>query len=155
MKCRNCGRPAKRYTVNSKDGEVYIELCAECYKRLYADEDGLYRGRSNAAPKECPACGTSFEDFRRTGLLGCAECYNTFRDDLIPVLSNIQFNVYHEGNGRAGMGEAYDDLRGLIAQQERLQTELDEAVQNHDKQKEDETRIRLTEIRKQLRRTCI
>ena len=149
MKCRNCGRPAKRYTVESKDGEVFVELCADCYKRLYAADDELFYKNENGA-KECPACGTRFSDFRRTGLLGCAECYKVFREELIPVLSNIQFNVYHEGNGRAGTGEAYDDLRDLIAQKERLETELDEAVKTRDKQKEDETRIRLKEIRKRL-----
>ncbi|MDP4118466.1 MAG: UvrB/UvrC motif-containing protein [Bacillota bacterium] len=34
---------------------------------------------------KCPYCGHTLEDFNKTGKLGCAMCYETFKDKLDPV----------------------------------------------------------------------
>jgi protein arginine kinase activator len=48
----------------------------------------------------CPACGTTYAQFRETGLLGCPECYRAFEGQLGPLLERA-----HEGgsihSGRA------------------------------------------------------
>lgn len=43
----------------------------------------------------CPECGTSYGQFRSTGLLGCPACYSTFESRLTPVLERA-----HEGAAR-------------------------------------------------------
>ena len=153
MKCRNCGKPARQYSIKNKNGEIVVELCESCYKRLYAVDDDLFCEKKSAVSKECPACGTRYEEFVRTGLLGCAECYKAFRAELIPVLHNFQGSVSHKGKVPVGAGEAYDDLRDLIVQQERLQTEIDAAKEEHDTAREEKLRERMAEIRRKLRRT--
>lgn len=37
---------------------------------------------------ECPACHYSLETYRRTGLLGCPECYKTFATELLPLVQD-------------------------------------------------------------------
>jgi len=37
----------------------------------------------------CRNCGKDFGDVRRTGKLGCSECYQTFADQLAPVIEDI------------------------------------------------------------------
>lgn len=155
MKCRNCGKPAKKYTVKSKNGEIEVELCENCYKRLYAGGDDLFYERRSAVSKECSACGRTYEEFIRTGLFGCAECYKAFRAELIPVLHNFQGSVCHKGKVPVGAGEAYDEMRGLIAQQERLQTEIEEAKSQHDTAREEALRSRMADVRRKLRRTGV
>ena len=155
MKCRNCGNPAKEYSIKNKNGECVVELCENCYKRLYAGGDDLFRARKNSPSKECPACGTRYDEFLRTGLLGCAECYEAFRAEIVPMLYNFQSNANHKGKVPVGAGEAYDDLRGLIAQQERLQTEIEAAKSVHDRAREEQLRAQMAEIRRKLRRTGV
>lgn len=45
----------------------------------------------------CPRCGMTLEEFRRTGLLGCANCYPYFREELAPVLRRVQGRTVHTG----------------------------------------------------------
>jgi protein arginine kinase activator len=48
----------------------------------------------------CPACGTTYAQFRESGLLGCPDCYRAFEGQLGPLLERA-----HEGgsmhSGRA------------------------------------------------------
>lgn len=37
----------------------------------------------------CPVCGRTWEDARRTGLLGCTTCWDTFRPLLADVLRQV------------------------------------------------------------------
>ncbi len=54
--------------------------------------------RSASAPlgvlSHCPVCGFSAEDYRRTGHLGCPDCYTVFARELDPnaVISNAPEN---------------------------------------------------------------
>lgn len=48
---------------------------------------------------KCQACGLSFSQFREAGRFGCAQCYNAFRDQLLPLLR--QFHQAEEHRGRA------------------------------------------------------
>ena len=47
--------------------------------------------------KVCKYCKTSMEDFLNTGLLGCPECYDTFRAELKKYLKTIQKGTFHTG----------------------------------------------------------
>lgn len=48
--------------------------------------------------KACPACGQSYENFRQTGLLGCASCYEVFRPALEQILKRVQRGTRHMGH---------------------------------------------------------
>ncbi|MGE5614293.1 MAG: UvrB/UvrC motif-containing protein [Bacillota bacterium] len=50
-------------------------------------------------PKEirCEVCNMSFDDFRKTGKLGCANCYRIFRNNLNPILRRLHGNTEHTG----------------------------------------------------------
>ncbi len=47
--------------------------------------------------KACPRCQLTWSAFRRTGRLGCAHCYETFRRELLPSLEQIQGKLEHTG----------------------------------------------------------
>lgn len=51
-----------------------------------------------AAPLQrpnCPGCGVSLQQLRQTSLLGCAECYRHFREDLLATIQRMQGTVQH------------------------------------------------------------
>ncbi len=45
----------------------------------------------------CPNCGIAFEDFQRSGLLGCSYCYEYFQKSLTPTIKRVQGGLVHTG----------------------------------------------------------
>lgn len=81
----------------------------------------------------CPGCGWSMEQVRKVGVLGCPECYDSFRNSLLKVLQNVQRGVEHKGMTPAGILKEKSSARKkkeLARKQEEslLQKELERAV---------------------------
>lgn len=47
--------------------------------------------------KRCPVCSCSFGDIAKSGKAGCAECYTTFYDELLPYLKRVHGSTKHIG----------------------------------------------------------
>ena len=45
----------------------------------------------------CKSCGTTFIQFKNTGLMGCDQCYETFKMEVEPLIKRIQGNSSHVG----------------------------------------------------------
>jgi protein arginine kinase activator len=78
--------------------------------------------------KKCPVCGHTYSDFRRTGKLGCGECYNVFRSAIAQTLTQIQPSTQHTGKIPSKSGEELKKKRKY----ELLKQELSAAVKNED-----------------------
>src|ERR1700748_3343880 len=51
-----------------------------------------------AAPTEhCPVCGFTQADFKKTGRLGCSECYVTFAEGLASLIKAMHKGTEHVG----------------------------------------------------------
>lgn len=87
----------------------------------------------------CLDCGLSFEDFKGTGRLGCAGCYEAFKKGLSPLLRKIHGSSCHsEGAPKETkqIGQAIKESDSL----EELETKLKAAVKNEEF--EDAARLR-------------
>ncbi|MDR2463282.1 MAG: UvrB/UvrC motif-containing protein [Verrucomicrobiales bacterium] len=69
--------------------------------------------------QRCDACGFTSEDLRKTGRLGCSECYCAFTDILAEVLSDCQKSNVHVGKIPAAMNKVH---------RKRLEEELNAAI---------------------------
>jgi protein arginine kinase activator len=47
--------------------------------------------------QKCPVCGFSQSDFKKTGRLGCATCYDTFAEGLQSLLKGMHKGTEHKG----------------------------------------------------------
>lgn len=45
----------------------------------------------------CPLCGTTVTDIVATGLMGCAQCYDTFSQELAPAIRAAHGTASHTG----------------------------------------------------------
>ena len=113
MLCQMCGQhPATTHIKTIVNGKLtQAHLCADCAKKqgygnLFADWGSgfgsLLSGfMGSAAPARqvtrCPGCGASFEDITRSWKIGCAECYRTFRGQLLPIIQRIHGTAQHKG----------------------------------------------------------
>ena len=117
MLCQRCGKnPATTYVKIISGGRlVEYALCSECALQLGCGNffTGLgYRlndlvGEFFASDEcvdesRCQCCGASFSDIVRSGRVGCAECYRTFYDRLLPVIRQIHGSDTHRGKRPGG-----------------------------------------------------
>ncbi len=140
MKCQHCGNNEAeyQYTITIGDHQIERYLCAACAKQLgYETKDtGLSFDQlfsdflnTTAQKKEleavCPRCGSTWREIQGSGKVGCAECYHTFSERLLPYVQKIHGTVVHVG--RIPLKEAAaQETEGIIA---RLQAQLDAAVE--------------------------
>lgn len=57
----------------------------------------LTPGAEKGEEVACPRCGFTQADFKKTGRLGCADCYATFKDGLSGMLKSMHKGVRHVG----------------------------------------------------------
>lgn len=138
MLCENCGkRPAQRFVRNADGREIVVQLCPVCFRALYSEkEGGTFSSRLGGVGREdvvCPVCGTTFGEFRRTGLLGCAGCYSAFREELCSTVRGIQGKLRHTGKRpEARAEEDYDRMRAYVTRKASLREQLEAAMREHD-----------------------
>ncbi|KGP89761.1 hypothetical protein N780_09360 [Pontibacillus chungwhensis BH030062] len=157
MECQECHeRPASLHftqVVNGHKTEVYV--CEKCaYDKGYMSQEqdslslhnllsGLFNfdsfqlsdskspSASHREPQslKCGHCGLTYDEFKRVGKFGCANCYKTFDERLNPIFRRVHSgNTIHNGKvpKRKGgqlhvqreMDQKRSELQALIHQEE-------------------------------------
>src|SRR5688572_13063489 len=112
MNCDVCKQnSATVFLTQIVDGKMQkVNLCEGCSKEKgVTDPTGfaladLLLGLGAAQEMErgggvqkCPVCGFSQADFKKTGRLGCASCYETFAEGLQSLLKGMHKGTSHQG----------------------------------------------------------
>lgn len=79
----------------------------------------------------CPKCGRSYRDFKKSGRLGCGECYETFFSDIAATIKQIHGTAVHTGKIPS---HCADELKRKRRYEE-LKRELSAAVAQEDYEK--------------------
>lgn len=95
---------------------------------------------SAAALAECPGCGATLQDFRRTGRLGCATCWTTFEGPLRGLTRRVHGATRHVGEAYLQPGAEPADQAALV---QRLRVQLSVAVVDEKFEQAAELRDRL------------
>ena len=114
MICNVCGQNEATIhlteIVNNQMMEIH--LCENCAEQKGADfkshfdfnkllaslsDFGEEFKPESAAKLVCKDCLMSYEEFGRTGRLGCANCYQAFEKLLLPLIKRVQRDVRHVG----------------------------------------------------------
>lgn len=122
MLCERCGK--KNATVhvtkiiNGNKTELY--LCEECARekgeteitfegkfplhQFFSGLMGIFPagGSETVVSKsssglQCPACGLTYTQFGQVGRFGCAQCYEAFTQNLLPLFRRLHGNQKHIG----------------------------------------------------------
>ena len=129
MLCQSCGqRTATTHIKSMVNGQLSeTHLCTECakkqgYSHMLGDWSGfgsLLGGLLGEAPaqevKRCPGCGASFGEISQSGRIGCAQCYQTFRGQLLPVIQRIHGAALHKGKVPGGSALRINDPNQQLA----------------------------------------
>jgi protein arginine kinase activator len=155
MTCDECGKAEARvaYTEFANGKAATWHLCEECAGKRGVSASlsslsgplvnilmGLIEevGRSGAPEPGpiCGGCGLSLAEFRRTGKLGCSACYESFRDELAPLLRRIHGSCEHGGR----VPSSLEPTEGPRREVRRLRSELERAVRREEYERAAELR---------------
>jgi protein arginine kinase activator len=134
MICQHCKKnPATINFIETINGQSFeLHLCKACYTYKYGEFEeqatnavlnGLF-GVPEVEAKTCKVCGMRFADYEKTGLVGCASCYDVFKDELLPAIARIQGKVVHVGKEGGDYSSEHDLRIKLKAMQEKLENAL-------------------------------
>ncbi len=170
MKCQKCKKnEANTHVKRVINGEFEeYHLCSECAKEMgygnafsgfgssFADDFNSLFGSffENALPARtqatrCDTCGTTYNDIARTGMVGCADCYDIFADRLLPTIRRVHGNTAHCGKNSPSYRVVEDEKEDKPENEiDRLKAELDEAVKNQEFEKAAQLRDEIKEKEK-------
>ncbi|MDG4657834.1 UvrB/UvrC motif-containing protein [Ectobacillus antri] len=174
MICQECQmRPATLHFTQIMNGEkTEIHVCDECAKQdkysaffsgknssfsfhnllagLLNHEHAIVNHHHKVADdtqQRCHHCHMTYEQFIQVGKFGCSHCYETFREQLQPILRKL-----HGGNN-THKGKFPERLEGNIRlkkELEQLKQLMTQHIQKEEFEKAAELRDRIREISKQL-----
>ena len=120
--------------VSSENKFVNLNLCDDCAKAKgfndptsFAMAD-LMLGLGAAqeieqavgAELKCPRCGFSQADFKKSGRLGCPECYRTFAEGLAGLLKTMHKGTRHVGKTPEALRQSRENVDRLKLLQKKL-----------------------------------
>ncbi len=70
---------------------------------------------------KCASCGQTIEEFNKTGLLGCPECYITFGEGIQTLLKRIHGNAKHHGKIPESLSGRQPPVINLMGLKQELQ----------------------------------
>ena len=163
MLCQNCGKyeattHVKRI-VNGESAEAH--LCSDCAKALgyndvfggfgntFGDLLGSFFGEPQVSAISsrtirCEKCGNTFNDIVNSGKIGCADCYTTFYDKLLPSLQRIHGKTRHEGKNPTIIKAEVTDSANPI---EDLEEQLRFAIERQNFEKAAQLRDKINELK--------
>ena len=142
MLCCICKeKPATVHLTDIKGDKMQkVDLCEECAKNKGVNDStfaladmllGLGASQeieqaSGGVEFKCPQCGFTQADFKKSGRLGCAECYKTFADGLEGLLKSMHKGTRHAGKVPEGLRQTRDMSDRLNALQQKLAKAIQE-----------------------------
>lgn len=161
MTCNVCGK--KEATVHLteivNDKMTKLHLCEDCAKAKGAEMEehfglsdllsGLADLGSNidsgaVSVVKCPACGFTYQDFKKVGRFGCCECYESFRKYIDPLLKRIHGTNRHIGKVPLMAGKPAKEMQDIKA----LKAEIEKAIQSEAFEKAAKIRDKIRDLEK-------
>lgn len=144
MKCELCKENDAvihiQQIIGTETKEIHLcEVCAHengissKSDKIELSLNELLNGLIDFSPRtkqqgRCSTCGTRLKEFRKSGTVGCPECYSSFREEIVSFLEEIAGTVQHKGKYPKKL-QAY---KALLVDKEILKKRLEEAVSNED-----------------------
>src|SRR3989344_1211706 len=161
MLCDICGKfEATVHLTEIVNEEVTkLHLCEGCAREKGAEMEehfglsDLLAGLSDIGAQlepevveavKCPACGFTYQNFRKVGRLGCGACYEAFKKQLGPLLRRIHGADRHVGKVPLTVGKTVKDTRDL----QELKVRMEKAIQAEEFEEAARLRDKIREFEK-------
>ena len=142
MLCCVCKeKPATVHLTEIKGDKIQkVDLCEGCAKAKGVNDSNfaladllLGLGASqeidqsaSGAELKCPNCGFTQADFKKSGRLGCPDCYKTFVEGLEGLLKSMHKGTRHVGKAPEALRRSRESADRLKALQKKLNKAIEE-----------------------------
>lgn len=154
MLCQKCGKNEATVhmvqVINGNKTEQHLcPSCANMQEHSWFDTginlnkmfSGFFEPAYRRESVKCGSCGSSFDDFLRTGLLGCSDCYSAFEQMLTSPLKRLQGGAVRHCGKR--LNESAPE--GNTKKEPSLKEQLKQAVEQENYELAAELRDRIRE----------
>ncbi len=138
MKCDHCdGIPVVTEVVVKDGKKVEHHLCEKCaaqmgitpqshapinelISKFVTSHGSAASKQAQSAARRCEGCGLTFGEFRKSGLMGCARCYEAFETQIGPLIERAhEGGTHHIGKipRRAGASTERQERIGILRKQ--------------------------------------
>ncbi len=156
IKCDKCDKPATIHLTDIVDGKKNeVHLCEDCAAAegltvkasvplsQLLEEFVLQKSPAQEPEAKCDACGMTFSEFRRKGLLGCPNDYDVFSAQLEPLLERAHGpSTQHIGRVPSQAGSDQQKQTAIL----RLRGALRSAVADEDYERAARLRDQIKEL---------
>jgi len=166
MLCQDCNQKAAtvHFTKIIQGVKNETHLCDDCARvRQNKNFDGVFSihnflaglldvGGENLRNEEyvnqyrCDQCGITYDEFKKTGRLGCNNCYIVFKDRMNSLVRKVQGNTQHRGKVPKRTGGIIRKRREI----QQLQLQLNESINKQEFEKAAELRDQINELNRQI-----
>ncbi len=160
LKCDLCDETATVHLTQILNNQIHkIDLCESCAEEKgitdpngYSLADLLVKPEAEneelsealEAFDECSECGYTQREFKKTGRLGCPQCYETFGPLLSPALAGMHKGDKHKGK----VPEHAVERKSFEDRLSTLETELQEAIKLEQYEEAARYRDQILELKK-------
>lgn len=138
--CEPCAAEVTPFLKQPFTLQEAIEKVLTQLVQKQSDEQETEEGASGP---QCPSCGTTFGAYRKSFLLGCAQCYQTFEGMLDPQLRRFHGSTRHIGRAPRVIRKPPGDVEATMAV---LKKKLAVAVSSEDFEKAVQLRDRIRHL---------
>ena len=112
---KNAGSEGNDEASAAQAAGAELAAGAKEYPPMETQRAGNADGLEDEGVLRCSACGLSYEEFKERYRLGCAQCFDAFREQLQPLLRKVQGAEAHTGKHPTGVAERSDEDRAAWA----------------------------------------
>ena len=130
MQCSVCKeKPATVFLTHIENDKMHkVNLCEDCAKTKGVDNPSTFSNAdlllglgaaqeitqtTGGVDLKCPRCGFSQSDFKKSGRLGCPECYQVFAEGLAGLLKTMHKGTRHTGKSPEALRQSRDAAERL------------------------------------------
>ena len=168
LKCQRCGVNEANisYTQIINGDKLKLYLCDRCAHDMkigpgfafdFNDIFGAFFDEPKTLQEKtevlaCSNCGTTFEEFAKTGMLGCEKCYHFFENRLDNILKRLHGANHHvaEKNVTRQAKKKVTIKKSIKELIEDLKEELKLCIQKEEYEKAAVIRDKIKELEKEL-----
>ncbi len=139
------------YTIIVNNKKMQLNLCEKCAAKkglVLSLQDTLTlpeNTQSAVIELKCPSCGLTFEEFKNTLRLGCAECYNVFDREITAIAQRVHKATQHIGKFVKSSHDRIKIEHDINA----LKRKLEECLKNERYEEAAKIRDELRQLKKQ------
>lgn len=144
--CHNCASKSKEFNL-VPDMDIMAPLSFQSILGGLMDYVNKTPQTNKSVELKCKNCNLSYREFKENGLLGCSECYESFKPIILSVIKGVQGNVEHVGKVPNKNGKDLIHKKKLL----KLKEELQKAITLEEYENAAELRDQIREIEKDIK----